>query len=353
MNMQVWMVVDISERLDLRQKIVDRTIHSFTCPRCLQSHVLDATLLVFQPSETPRLIFCPVEKIPFSANRLALERLLFVLRESLSNAWRDEWVGQLKTIPLDQFSEMLKGLEAQIAPPAIDRRIPPAVSDDVFKLAELSLQAMTDPDVWTQVIVLIENILSRIPPSGYDSFRGVMLNDLGTAYTKQPGGNSLQNIHNAIAPLEESLRCTSPETERLLLASTLYNLGNVYTDLPVDDGGKAIRKGINYYIQALRYRSPDDGLLDYATLQNNLGVAYARLPGCETEPKWQAVACFLEALRYRTPENAPQEYAATKNNLGNVYKDLPSEDRRENIRQAMACYTTMRRFDSFPQKLLH
>src|SRR6266568_1233180 len=46
----IWVIVDIVERLDLRGRIIDATLHKLICPNCSKvAAELDAPLLVYLP----------------------------------------------------------------------------------------------------------------------------------------------------------------------------------------------------------------------------------------------------------------------------------------------------------------
>ncbi len=54
-----YIVVDIDERPDLLEKILNETLHDIHCTHCTYHNLVDAPLLIYRPDQDPTLLFSP------------------------------------------------------------------------------------------------------------------------------------------------------------------------------------------------------------------------------------------------------------------------------------------------------
>ena len=77
----------------------------------------------------------------------------------------------------------------------------------------------------------------------------------------------------------------------------------------------------------------------WAAAQYNLGNTYLKLPTDDRgENLKQAINYYNAALRVYSEAEYPLQWAMTQNNLGVAYGDLPTGDRGENLKQAIDYY---------------
>lgn len=99
----VWLVVDITERQDLLQRIRDRSLHTFTCRKCPTQAVVNAPLLIYRPDKQPALIFCPDPHTTPKQFDQDLSGLVGVLRGRVEDISQDSWAteGSLFCMPFE------------------------------------------------------------------------------------------------------------------------------------------------------------------------------------------------------------------------------------------------------------
>ncbi len=93
-DLEVWLIVDVAERPDLAERIRAGTLHDVPCPHCGHEGQVDAPLLVFCPDAEPHLLFSPAQQTSSEQDREQAAGLVGLLRESLGDAWRDEWLAE-------------------------------------------------------------------------------------------------------------------------------------------------------------------------------------------------------------------------------------------------------------------
>jgi hypothetical protein len=123
----IWLVVDLDERPDLREKIVENTIHLVTCPRCGKSDLVDAPLLLYWASHS----FAEFTGLPFAGvrgrhkshsplllsaaqmvdeeTRIAQSNdLIQILGQNLgAGVWQDSWLDDLDDVPRPIMAAMV------------------------------------------------------------------------------------------------------------------------------------------------------------------------------------------------------------------------------------------------------
>jgi tetratricopeptide (TPR) repeat protein len=78
---------------------------------------------------------------------------------------------------------------------------------------------------------------------------------------------------------------------------------------------------------------------EWARGQVILGYILADLPtDNRAQNLHEAITCYEAALRIYTEAEFPFEWVSIQNNLGAAYSDLPTGDRGQNLQQAIACH---------------
>jgi len=99
----IWLVVDITERQDLLQRIRDRSLHTFACRKCPTQAVVNAPLLIYRSDKQPALIYCPDPSATPKQFDENLSGLAGTLRGSLGDVSQDIWAaeGSLFCMPFE------------------------------------------------------------------------------------------------------------------------------------------------------------------------------------------------------------------------------------------------------------
>jgi hypothetical protein len=106
---QIWMIIDLGGRPDLAEQIVSGTLNTPSCPSCGQlAEQVDAPLLIYLASRTPRLIFSPSQRAAeiheqAIADSITMMQLAEILQKYLmvwrGEVWRDAWLGTSPVVP--------------------------------------------------------------------------------------------------------------------------------------------------------------------------------------------------------------------------------------------------------------
>lgn len=89
---KLWLIVDADERPDLVERIRAGQLHELPCPHCGEAAEIDAPLLVYMPAAAPPLLFSPANQTSDEQHHEDAVQLAGILRQSLGNAWQDQWV---------------------------------------------------------------------------------------------------------------------------------------------------------------------------------------------------------------------------------------------------------------------
>ncbi len=93
-NIDIWVIVDVSERADLVERIKAGTLYELACPQCGTKLQVDAPLLVFWTEVEPPLFFSPAATTTEDETQTQCEWLVNALCQSMGPAWRNEWIGE-------------------------------------------------------------------------------------------------------------------------------------------------------------------------------------------------------------------------------------------------------------------
>ncbi len=114
---EVYLIVDLAARPDLAARLRAGTLHTCACPHCGHEVELDAPVLVYAASPLPlgegpgvRVLFSPAQNTTTAQDHEHAGSLLAHLRESLGDAWQDDWLdGDLPGIPRALLPTVLNG----------------------------------------------------------------------------------------------------------------------------------------------------------------------------------------------------------------------------------------------------
>jgi len=91
-QVEVWLIVDMTEQPELLESIRAGTIHSFPCPNCGYMSNMDVPLLFYCPGAEPTLFYSPAQHITQERDQQLAFRLVHLLKRRLGDAWQEEWL---------------------------------------------------------------------------------------------------------------------------------------------------------------------------------------------------------------------------------------------------------------------
>ena len=161
---ELWLIVDAAERPDLLEKIQSGTLHQMVCPHCQFQGEVDAPLLLYNPplplgapfgdDKGPgvRVLFSPARRTTAEQDQEQARDLLERLRQSLGDAWQDDWLEDIQTVPR-QILPLILGDD----PEAALRQIVAQAQQELERLRE------EDPETYRQMEERARQMLASQP----------------------------------------------------------------------------------------------------------------------------------------------------------------------------------------------
>lgn len=116
----VWLIVDADERPDLVELIRSGRLHELPCPHCREAAEVDAPLLLYRRDVDPPLLFSPANQTSDEQDHANADQLVGTLRQSLGDAWQDEWVTEgIPGVPRHLLPALLRGDLDEISQDAV------------------------------------------------------------------------------------------------------------------------------------------------------------------------------------------------------------------------------------------
>lgn len=97
-EMDLCLIMDVSERPDLFERFREEKIHDYTCPGCGATNRRDAPLLLYRPNDDPVLIFIPARETSAEQDQGHAQFLLNHLRNTLGGIWNAQWLNPLTRV---------------------------------------------------------------------------------------------------------------------------------------------------------------------------------------------------------------------------------------------------------------
>ena len=405
----IWLIVDAAERPDLLEKIQVGTLHQVFCPHCQFQVEVDAPLLLyFSDSPLPlgapfgddkgpgvRVLFSPAQRTTAEQGQEQARALLECLRQSLGDAWQDDWLSrELPAVPRPllplALREELEAAQRKMQEESAGSRVAAelgALLEEIVRLhhpsemprkVELCKRALgmvereDNPVLWAELQVELANALQQNPLDNraenlekaihhYQQALGVRTrqaypeqwamtqHNLGEAYRNRIRGERAKNLERAIFHFQQALEVLTRKVYPEQWATTQNNLGNAYLERIRGERAENLEQAIFHYRQALEVRTRQAYPEQWAATQHNLGAAYLeRIRGERAKNLERAIFHFQQALEVRTRQAYPEDWARTQNNLAIAYRNRIRGERAENLEQAVS--TTGRRWKCIPAR---
>lgn len=123
----LWTIVDIAERSDLMERILDETLHEVTCPFCGTDFDVDLPLLLYRPGQPQPLLFSPSQETTKMEQRGEATDLVERLHKSVGEAWDNDWLAQVGVVDRERLAEVLKSEQemfpGQMRPSALAEKL--------------------------------------------------------------------------------------------------------------------------------------------------------------------------------------------------------------------------------------
>lgn len=366
-----WLTVDLAEQPKILERVLDGSIHTFTCPRCKYQGEVDAPLLLVYVDGKPPLIFSPARDTPPERYQEQITTLVERLRQAFGNDWRDEWAAEILVVERDAFADLLSGEsgtfqqrdeEVQHSMTEIgqlsgeDQEIP-QIEAILAYLSQIDRNEI--PDVWAILhLMLADAFLQNPSGSRSENLEQAILHCiyalevftpknspqewataqyyLGDAYFGRIEGERAANMEESLACYLRALTVFTPESSSDAWADTHYNLARVYYKRIHGERAENLEQVIEHYQRALEVITREHYPEDWADIMHDLGAAYGeRIRGERAENVEHAIECYNQALEVTTREDFPVKWAQTQNNLGAIYLERLQGERGENLELAI------------------
>jgi tetratricopeptide (TPR) repeat protein len=302
---QVWLIINTTNRPDLRQRLYDETLRDLTCPNCQQlvQHI-DAPLLLYRPGKTPLLFFSPD---PF-----ALPDYLYLLGDILLDAY--EYEG--RTEYLTEAIQLHKAAIERTSPDNPDylRYLTSLVS--VLRSRYTRTGQLIDLQ---EAINLMKEGLDQVP-ADFHAMHGMLQYNLGQLLLERyERTQEWKDLEQVITHFQDGAQNFPPNS--LMQARTHNALGNALRRRYLQTGQQTdLEKTIEALQTSIRLQPPDSPELAeaYNDLGNALRDRYARTT--KLEDLEEAIKVFKKAeqlLQNNLSINRP----IVLSNLGNALRD--------------------------------
>jgi hypothetical protein len=304
---EMYVIVDVSARPDLVQRIREGILHCAICPHCAAVLTLGMPLLVYRPGEAVPLMYSPVAGATKSQKHEHGRMLLEELRHRIGQAWHDELAsGGVYTVDrtklagiIDCNPDLLPGGRDPSLRRAMDRYLHCGTWEEARRTVE-------------QNEILLSREAEIVLKNGIDSARA--------------GGDA--EIEATMAEHLDVLRqCRTASLEEAFAAKTdgsgqtiKMNLEAIYGALakvPPDEFKKTAMLS-RAALQRLQRQEDEE---TWADLQQKLGVSLlqASREG-DTGDAVEAADHFQKALEVYSRDRSPEKWATLKRQLAEAFE---------------------------------
>lgn len=262
-RVDVWLIIDVAERVDLLEYCRDGSIHSFHCPNGhltmlgvpLLLHDAERRSIVFSPGPEPSTPAQDQHKADVLINRL---------RRALPPGTDTEYLNVIRLVPRQDLPRMLNE-EAQAAKNSTGG----LSREDLALMGEMSRPVR--PEDIPRRIQRCEEALRRLNPREQPGFWGFLQARLGTLFEKNLGGDPIGNLERAIEARQAALTIYTRDEFPQEWANLQTNLGRVYLQRLQGNTGENIERARAAFEAALtvftREQFPDEWAIAQELLQ--------------------------------------------------------------------------------------
>jgi tetratricopeptide (TPR) repeat protein len=319
----VWLIVDTNQRPDLLERIRGGQLHELPCPHCGETGEVDAPLLVYRPEAESPLLFSPASQTSGEQAQEHAIQLVGALRQSLGEAWRDDWLAQglhgvsrdaLPALLSDDPEAALAELRAKLAGPMHSSGGGPDMHaefrTDVQQANEgvQRYESRGDAAGLDAAAAAWERIVEHPGFVGSDArFQLGVLNDAAGVFLRRYWARGrLDDLNRALALWWQAVQLTPPDSPDLPMY--LNNLGNGLRSRYARTGRlEDLEEAIRVSQQAVQRTPPDSP--DLPSRLNNLGYGlsdrYARTGCLEDWRKRSGCPSRRSTARRRTRPTCP------------------------------------------------
>ena len=220
-NAQVWVIIDVENRLDLFESIARNGLNNFHCPNCKNNTIInDYPLLLFMPGN-PRIGYSPVPGVSPEVMDRHIFELFQLLDEKLGGEFDENWITNgISVFPRENLSSTVRQA-LDIAPLMEDLIGPESLIDPVERANKIAqvlplIEKEQQPDLWAN-----------------------LQNELGLSLVKQSSTSGDRKIllGNAITAHENALQIVTIESDPMRWSYMTVNLANAlvgYSELLIE-----------------------------------------------------------------------------------------------------------------------
>jgi tetratricopeptide (TPR) repeat protein len=374
---EVWFIVDSTERPDLVERIQRGTIHILTCPHCSHQIGFDAPLLVHD-AERQRVIYAPPQGTSEEQAHQIAAQLVGQLAETFAEPL-PTYLQQVQAVPAvllgaalnaddpEQLHMTPRKREAELAerliewvqtPTWADSRAfleahPKLLTEEAEKVLDHLCTIQEDEGARRSLeehLTLLRQSRAEGPAAAFagrigdeESSRDSTLGDVPTDVASilrelgrpaHPG-----NIPRRIELCQQALGLVERGQDPALWAAVQIIMADSLLQTPGGDRADNLERAIEHYTLALEVRTRQAFPTEWAATQNDLGAAYwDRIRGERADNLERAIEHYTLALEVRTRQADPAEWAMTQNNLANAYYVRIRGERADNLERTIEHY---------------
>jgi CHAT domain-containing protein/tetratricopeptide (TPR) repeat protein len=114
-TIDVWMILDVREHPELVETIAHDTLRHATCQHCGQVNLVDAPLIVYRASTSPRVLVTPSMLSRPADDQQAGLRLIEILAQRLGETWGDDLASDTAVCKPGELEAVLRGTQAPMS----------------------------------------------------------------------------------------------------------------------------------------------------------------------------------------------------------------------------------------------
>ncbi len=153
-DLEIWLIVDLTERPDLAERVREGRIHTVTCPHCGNDAKVDAPLLIHDPNRQ-RVLFSPAQRTTWEQDQQQAQELTDRLVKTLPHP-RPDYLTQPLSVSRQFLSAVLDADDVQAALRGMPGQTLRAMMEQTESAIEEMQRQMEDNLLMQAVQVMIE-----------------------------------------------------------------------------------------------------------------------------------------------------------------------------------------------------
>jgi tetratricopeptide (TPR) repeat protein len=214
----------------------------------------------------------------------------------------------------------------------------PGLENNFRLMLELKERAARDPRWLDQLVIVIEELLKRLPAGEYQNHRAALNGELSVIYDEREGGDPLENQARAVQACQEQLAIWTAFRYPLEYSRVNNHLGNIYRKL-ADRIPENFNLALDCYQKALSVYPEKVLSLEVSNIYLNLGMLFIGCPqGDPIKSSDIGLKCLERAFSVLPKKGYQDQRRSIYFALGHAFENRHEENRREWALQQSAAY---------------